>query len=174
VIDADVALHIPDFRSAERTFQLIAQVAGRTGRGYKGGRVIVQTSSPDQPCVQFATRHDYARFAEHELANRKALGYPPSGRLTRILVEGKNAEKCRKKCEEIAEMLGTVSANRDVQLLGPAEAPIARLRGDHRWHIIVKEQTAGHMHEALAACRSALRSSGGTRVTVDVDPANLV
>ena len=174
VIDADVALHIPDFRSAERTFQLIAQVAGRTGRGHKGGRVIVQTSSPDQACVQFAKRHDYARFAEHEMANRKALGYPPMGRLTRILVEGKNAEKCRRKCEEIAEMLKTVSANRGVQLLGPAEAPIARLRGDHRWHIIVKEQTAGHMHEALAACRSALRSSGGTRVTVDVDPASLV
>jgi primosomal protein N' (replication factor Y) len=174
VLDADVALNLPDFRSSERTFQLIAQVAGRTGRGFKGGRVIVQTSSPEQACVRFAIHHDHAGFAEHELANRRALGYPPFGRLTRILVEAKDADRCRSKCQEIAAMLQTVRGDKNVEILGPAEAPIARMKGAYRWHLILKELTPGHMHELLAACRSSLRSSGGAQVTIDVDPINML
>src|SRR6185312_1328815 len=88
VVDADTALHLPDFRAAERTFQLLVQVAGRTGRGAKGGRVLVQTFSPDHPAILAAVRHDYKQFADRELPLRRMLGYPPFAAMIRVVVRG--------------------------------------------------------------------------------------
>src|SRR5207237_1674354 len=89
VVNADVALHIPDFRSAERTFQLLSQVAGRTGRGAQGGRVLIQTFSPEHPCIALAATHDYTRFVAGELAHRRAHNYPPYERLVRLIVRSR-------------------------------------------------------------------------------------
>ena len=93
VVNADVGLHIPDFRSAERTFQLLSQVAGRTGRGPRGGRVLVQTFNPEQPCIALAAAHDYLRFADQELAHRRAHNYPPYQRLARLIVRSRDQQQ---------------------------------------------------------------------------------
>ena len=174
VISADITLNMPDFRSAERTFQLLAQVAGRTGRGHRGGRVIIQTSQPDQACIQFAARHDYAGFSENELAHRKVLSYPPFGRLARILVEARDAKKCDATAGSIATALRKHVKDRKVQILGPTVAPLALIRGRHRHHIVLKEKQPGDLHALLAAARSALRASGSVQVTVDIDPVGLL
>jgi len=174
VIDADVSLNLPDFRASERTFQLLAQVAGRTGRGFRGGRVVIQTSSPEQACIRFALRHDYPAFARHELAHREALGYPPFGRLARLIVEGTRSPACERRCAALAERLRSAAADADVEVLGPAPAPLSRIRGRYRHHVMLKERTPGDLHRVLRACRGDLRSQGGVQVIVDVDPVSLL
>ena len=105
VINADTALHLPDFRAAERTFQLVTQVAGRTGRGRKGGRVLVQTFSPDHPAIQAAVRHDYAAFAGGELPIREQFDYPPFASMIRLVVRGPSDVTTREFAEAVAEQL---------------------------------------------------------------------
>ena len=135
VLDADAALHMPDFRAAERTFQLLAQVAGRAGRGTRAGRIIVQSSMPEAPVIRAAAKHDYESFAQAEAKLRMELGYPPYGKLVRVIFEDEDAEIARQGAAECALVLqraaGTAS---DLVLLGPNEAPIALLRGRHRHH----------------------------------------
>src|SRR6185436_13634464 len=105
VINADTALHLPDFRAAERTFQLVTQVAGRTGRGEKGGRVLVQTFTPEHPAIQAALQHDFAAFARHELPIREAHQYPPVAEMIRIVVRGKSQEQTRAFAQNLGERL---------------------------------------------------------------------
>ena len=106
VINADVGLHMPDFRAAERTFQLLAQVAGRTGRSERGGQVLIQTLTPEHPCIALAARHDFLRFAELELQNRKEHQYPPYQRLVRLIVRSLKEEAAK----QFAERLGNPPA----------------------------------------------------------------
>jgi len=141
VITADTALNLPDFRAAERTFQLLAQVAGRAGRGVLGGRAIVQTYHPDHYAVRFAASHDYTAFAEYELAFRRRAAYPPSIRMARLVTAGQDAEKTRRNAEGLASRLRRALVDQglpETDLIGPAPAFFARVRGRYRWQILVR------------------------------------
>jgi len=173
VVNADVSLHIPDFRSAERTFQLLAQVAGRTGRGPKGGRVVVQTFRPYHYAIEAAREHDYLSFAARELNYRKQLLYPPFSRLARVLVEGRNEEAVVTKARELAHLIRPHAESAGAELLGPVPAPITQLRKQFRWHLLLKAPRSDTIHAVLEPARS---ETGRKRVavTIDVDPSVLL
>src|SRR5207237_8097495 len=128
VVNADVGLHIPDFRAAERTFQLLSQVAGRTGRGPNGGKVLIQTFTPEHPSIVFAAGHDYAGFVAAELSHRRAHNYPPYERLIRLIVRSREEQAGRSFAEKLAGAFhtalqgGKAATPAAVRLLGPAEA----------------------------------------------------
>ncbi|MEM9657187.1 MAG: primosomal protein N', partial [Planctomycetota bacterium] len=174
VVNADTALHLADFRAAERTFQLVAQVAGRTGRGERGGRVLVQTLSPDHPAIMAAARHDYRRFAREELGIRQAAGYPPFGALVRVVLRSRQEERARLAAAELAERLresirGAANPNEPVRILGPGPAPIPRLRGEHRFHLQLQAGAAATLNELLAGAIKQFKAPD-VRIAVDVDP----
>ncbi len=121
VVNADTALHLPDFRAAERTFQLIAQVAGRTGRGDRPGRVLVQTYSPDHPAILAAAHHDYLAFVQGEMPEREKFGVPPFGRLVRVIARGRDESAVYDYLKEVAAGF-RAAADPSVQILGPAPA----------------------------------------------------
>jgi primosomal protein N' (replication factor Y) len=175
VIDADSGLHLPDFRAAERTFQLIAQVAGRAGRGAVQGRIIVQTLSPEHPAIARASRHDFVGFATAEDELRKELGYPPHGRLVRIVIEDEELERVEQSSASLVEAMADELNAAGVIALGPAPAPIARARGRHRHHILLK---AGAANVALAALLARLRALAAAesraRISIDVDPVSML
>jgi primosomal protein N' (replication factor Y) len=179
VVLADASLHFPDFRSAERTFQLLAQVAGRAGRGAKPGRVLVQTRQPQHPSLVAATQHDYAAFARAELRSRSELGYPPFGRLVRVVVEGGQAEAQRcaaTLAERIAQVAGGMPEAGRPQVLGPAPAPLERLRGRYRVQLLVKaadHRTIARLLDGAALDRAA-RGGAALRLVVDVDPVSML
>jgi primosomal protein N' (replication factor Y) len=167
VVDADGGLGLPDFRAEERTFQLITQLAGRSGRDAPG-RVLVQTFQPDARPVELAARHDVERFLAGELERRGALGYPPYTHLVRILVTGP-------ALEPVVQVLDELKAGiRDAELLGPAA--LFRLRGRHRAQLVAKtdrpRRLASQAARLLAAAAPAMRRAGLTAV-VDVDPQSL-
>lgn len=176
IVDADSSLHLPDFRGAERTFQLVAQVAGRAGRGDLPGRIVVQTHAPEQPAVKLAARHDYDAFAVHECDAREELAYPPHGRLIRVLVEHESPARCEEESGRLAEALRTELEGTGVSVLGPAPAPFERLRDRHRWNLLVKARLAdeapfAHAREVL---RRLAAERGRVRVVVDVDPISML
>jgi primosomal protein N' (replication factor Y) len=168
VVDADTGLGLPDFRAEERTFQLLTQLAGRSGRDAPG-RVLVQTFQPDARPVALAARHDVARFLAGELERRRALGYPPFRHLVRLVVAGPEAEAPLQALEELRRSLPE-----GVDVLGPA--PLLRLRGRHRAQLVAKTEqpraVAGRAGRLLAAAAPAMRRAGLTAV-VDVDPQSL-
>jgi primosomal protein N' (replication factor Y) len=169
VVLADTALALPDFRAAERTFQLLTQVAGRAGRGDEPGQVIVQTFHPHSPAVAFAVGHDYAGFAEVELDRRRSLGYPPFGRMMAVRVEGSEAS-ARRTAEALGEA-ARPALSAGVSMLGPAPAAIERIRGKSRWHLLFRATDPAalrRVHRALGP--AALRPPGGAHVRFDVDP----
>lgn len=180
VVNADIGLHIPDFRSAERTFQLLSQVAGRTGRGDHGGRVLIQTFTPDHPSIRFAATHDYAGFVAAELAHRRAHNYPPYQRLARIILRAREEEAGHTFAERVSdafhEALQRLSGTTPVpvRLLGPAEAPVFRLKGYYRFHFQLQSPSPGTLHQVLRAVLPTLRPPTGVELTVDVDPLNML
>jgi primosomal protein N' (replication factor Y) len=177
VVNADVGLHFPDFRAAERTFQLLSQVAGRTGRGPRGGRVLVQTFNPEQPCISLAAAHDYLRFADRELAQRRAHNYPPYQRLARVIIRGHDQQEAADFSERVAaafqEAKSRLSAE-EVRLLGPAEAPVFRLKGYFRFHFQLQSPSPATLHQVLRLVLPTLRAPTGVELTVDVDPFNML
>jgi primosomal protein N' (replication factor Y) len=176
VINADTALHLPDFRATERTFQLIVQVAGRTGRGDRGGRVIVQTFNPDHPAIRAAVRHDYKAFAEHELPIRKSLEYPPFGSMARLVVRGPVEAVANQFAEHLAQRLRqAIEASQfDARLLGPAPAPIAKLRGKYRFQLQLQSADAGRLHQALVTATTGLKPPEHVQWIVDIDPLEML
>jgi primosomal protein N' (replication factor Y) (superfamily II helicase) len=168
VVDADSTLRFPDFRAEERTFALIAQLAGRAGRGPRGGRVLVQTPAPDAPAIVAAAAHDAARFVAGELARRRALDYPPFADLIRIVCSSEQPAAPRAAAGEIADAAATAHG---ATVLGPA--PLFRLRGRHRSQVVVK---AHDRAAAIAAVRAAVDRAANRRehrdvaFSVDVDP----
>jgi primosomal protein N' (replication factor Y) len=177
VINADSALHFPDFRAAERTFQLVTQVAGRTGRGTRGGQVLVQTFSPDAPAIVAAVRHDLAAFARQELPHRETLGYPPFSSMVRIVVRGASQVVSRSFADELARRLRQLAAAEApslVRVLGPSTAPMAKLRNEYRHqvqlHSVDGEQLRGIVREASAE----MRSPEGVNWIIDVDPVDMM
>jgi primosomal protein N' (replication factor Y) len=176
VVNADTALHLPDFRAAERTFQLVTQVAGRTGRGGQGGRVLVQTLCPDAPAIVAAVRHDLAMFAEEELPHREALGYPPVAAMARIVVRGTSATVSRSFAEEIGNRLRerALSTESGVRILGPATAPIAKLRGNYRFQIQLQAGDVAVLHDVVRAVAADVKAPEGVAWIVDVDPLEMM
>jgi primosomal protein N' (replication factor Y) len=175
VIDADTMLHQPDLRSSERTFQLIAQVAGRTGRGHLGGRVLVQTAAPGEPAIAFAARHDYAGFSGIELAHRKALLMPPFSYLTRVILRGPDEALVQADAKRFARLLDerAKEAGLSVRILGPAPAPVARLQGKFRYHFQVSAAATATIEALLHQAASGFKASPQVEFVIDVDPINL-
>jgi primosomal protein N' (replication factor Y) len=168
VVSADTALNLPDFRAAERTFQLLTQVAGRAGRGLLGGRVILQTYNPDHYAIQAAARHDYEAFAERELRFRREQGYPPFRRLARLEYRHNQPERARLGAERLAKRLraGLNARGRSQEdLIGPAPAFFAKLRDLYRWQIIVRAEDPAELLRHVDI-------SSGWRI--DIDPVSVL
>lgn len=167
VILADQGLHIPDFRSAERTFQLITQVMGRAGRVAEG-KAIIQTYMPQHYAIKFAAKQDYVAFAQEELRRREKMDYPPFAYMARVLLTGVKREKVEERTKELFSVL---FKKRGLTLLGPSPAPLTRLKNRYRWHILVK----GKRRKDLLLLLSQLpRKIGSVRVQVDIDPYQLL
>jgi primosomal protein N' (replication factor Y) len=175
IVSADSALHLPDFRAAERTFQLVSQVSGRAGRGDLAGRIVVQTIAPEHPAIVHAARHDYESFVQLELAMREELGYPPGGRLIRVLFEDKDPIAVKETAARFGDTLFKHVTPEGGAVLGPTEAPMALVRGRTRHHLLIK---AAEGSPALARARTVLLELAAgisrPRVTIDVDPVGML
>lgn len=178
VINADSALHFPDFRAAERTFQLVTQVAGRTGRGDRGGRVIVQTFSPEHPAIQAASHHDYLKFVEEEMVNRRKFNYPPLGSVARIIIRGPIEDKTEAVADAILARLESARdlLNAEVRILGPAPPPIVRLRGKYRFHLLLQATEAAVVGETIRRALADFKVDPKEEIEflIDIDPVNLL
>jgi primosomal protein N' (replication factor Y) len=179
VVSADVTLGLPDFRAAERTFQLLTQVAGRSGRGEVPGEVIVQTFAPQHYAIQHAQTHDFHGFYAEESTYRKRLSYPPAVRLAAIRFDARDPQAVEQFCQAFAALVRPyVSDAEGVTLLGPAPAALAKLNNRYRWHLLLKAPTARRLHEVIESGLHALKQAtiprSGVRLTVDVDPVNLL
>jgi primosomal protein N' (replication factor Y) len=179
VLLADLSLNLPDFRAAERTFQLLTQVAGRAGRGNEPGRVVVQTYAPDHYAVEYAAAHDYERFFASEIEFRRALNYPPFSRLVHLRLEGPRAEEVEAKAVRLGEALRQehkpgVKTHGQIEILGPAPAPIEKLRGRYRWQILLKGEKSASLLERANQARAILPRSRSVRLHVDVDPYSML
>lgn len=176
VINADTGLHLPDFRAAERTFGLITQVAGRTGRGSKGGRVLVQTFNPENPAIEAALSHDYLRFANHELPQRRSCLYPPFGFLARVVVRGELANQVEQMAERIAEEFRKAAADLKISIdvLGPAVCPIEKLRGLFRFHILFRSGQAGQLQQTFRLAEQRIINVDGIQWIIDIDPQDMI
>ena len=176
VVNADTALHFPDFRAAERTFQLVTQVAGRTGRGSKGGHVLVQTYSPDHPAIKAAQQHDYLQFTNYELPIREEYGYPPCAAMIRLVARGLSKATTQQFVEAVQEqLLATIDATGvQVRVLGPAEAPIAKIRGKFRFHMLLHGPNDSDLRETVRVATSKVRQPSDVQWIVDVDPQNML
>ena len=182
VVNADVGMHLPDFRASERTFQLLSQVAGRAGRGKLGGEVLIQTSLPDHYAVRAAVTHDFESFAEREFAERSHPAYPPYVRMINVVLSSPDQELAARAAEEGAAFLRATLAKAaragalpPVDLVGPAPAPIERLHGRWRWHFLLRSTSPGALGEA--ARRLVHRSrlpAGDVRLALDRDPVALL
>ncbi|MBI3791066.1 MAG: primosomal protein N' [Gemmatimonadetes bacterium] len=178
VIDADVGINLPDFRSSERTFQLLAQVAGRAGRGAKVGRVIIQTRAPDHHAVRCAMTHDYASFVRQELAARTSPAYPPEVQLANVLLSGEGQDDVARAAQQAADWLARLLATKKVAglaLVGPAPCPIERVEGRWRWHLLVKATDAPALTRVGRYFAERFKpDAAGVRVTWDRDPVSLL
>ncbi|MGH7803374.1 MAG: replication restart helicase PriA, partial [Candidatus Binatia bacterium] len=177
VVNADPSLNLPDFRASERTFQVLTQVAGRAGRGDQPGRVLIQTRRPDHYAIRHALTHDFESFVAEELRYRDALGYPPFRKLAVVHFDGEDAGRVEAAARELAEDARRRNESRDrgarARILGPAPAPLERIRGRYRWHLLFKATEVRDLREAVqpsvrAATEQARRN--GVRIGVDVDP----
>jgi primosomal protein N' (replication factor Y) len=168
VINADIGLYFPDFRSSEHTFQLLSQVAGRAGRGILGGRVIIQTYTPEHYAVVAAAAHNHHAFYEKELAFRREQGIPPFMRLARLIYSHTNAASCQKEAERMQQLLREeidCSGLPQSTIIGPSPAYIQRLRGRYRWQIVIRNP------EPQALLSKVPIPQGWT---VDIDPISLL
>jgi primosomal protein N' (replication factor Y) (superfamily II helicase) len=177
VVNADASLSLPDFRAAERGFQLLVQVAGRAGRHDKPGKVLIQTRSPDHPAIEFASRHDVRGFLERELRDRHEVGYPPFSRLALLRIDAADEEVARAAAGKLAAAAKTSpdALARRVAVLGPAAAPIARLRGRFRFRVMLRAKDRGPLRAVLEGLGDLRESADRrVRVVVDVDPNSML
>jgi len=174
VILADIGLLLPDFRAVERTFALLVQVAGRSGRGDVGGKVIVQTINPDNPIFHYLKNHDYMGFCSKELSIRKALQYPPYIRLARCVVRGAKEDivaSVAKQCRDILQELSPQFP--DITILGPSQAPLYKIASQYRYHIVLKSNNVEALSGILAQCKKRVNLQG-TYLEIDIDPLDLL
>lgn len=182
VIAADLSLGFPDFRAGERTFQLLSQVAGRAGRGDLRGRVVVQTFNPGHYAIVAAKTHDFESFFHKEIELRKQLGYPPFSYLACLRIRGNNQRDTALMAQRIGnEIRGTVSSwlkkGGEIQILGPAEAPFAKLKGKYRWQILIKSQGTELLHyllRELEVISKKMLKNSGVAMYIDVDPYQML
>ncbi len=178
IICADLSLNFPDFRAGERTFQLLAQVAGRAGRGDIPGRVILQTYNPDHFSIIAARDQDFKAFYKTEIGFRKALNYPPISRMIQLKISGKNKEKTRQHAHAVGDLCKTVQVNNQsflkaVEILGPIEASIPRIASRYRWQILLKGMGVKPLHQFMRRVlheNNAYFNNRYVKVVVDVDP----
>jgi primosomal protein N' (replication factor Y) len=174
IVSADTGLHLPDFRAAERTFQLLAQVAGRAGRSSLGGRIVIQTEAPDHPAVVYATLHDYDGFAAQEEKIRQQLSYPPYGRLIRVIFEHERLEAVESCAAALGAALREGLKTVKAAILGPAIAPFAQLRGKHRYHVMLKVKDEEAAETATSLLRVLAAAEKTVSVKVDVDAVSML
>jgi len=176
VINADTALNLPDFRASERTFDLLAQVAGRAGRGEVGGEVVIQTFLPSHVSLECAQTHDFVSFYHRATDARRAVGYPPWTRLVRVVCEGADMDAVASQIRRLADRLRRDLERRgcrEGEVVGPAPAGFARVRGKHRWHLIIKCTQPGPVREAIRSTLEGTRPKD-CRLVVDVDPQEMM
>jgi primosomal protein N' (replication factor Y) len=175
VVHADAALHLADFRAAERTCQLVTQVAGRSGRGPLGGRVVVQTSTPDHPAIRAAAAHDYEAFVRNELPIREALLYPPFGSVVRIVVRSEHEEAASEWTGHLADRIRREAGDASgIRVLGPAPCPIARLRDRFRWHLQVHGPDGAALRDLVRRATASAQTPDSVAWIIDVDPVDML
>ncbi len=176
VVSVDAGLALPDFRAAERTFQLLTQVAGRAGRGDRPGRVIIQTYHPEHYSIQCAKSQNYDEFYRHEIVFRRTMHYPPFSALINVLVHDKDFDKANGTASEFARELRGAAKGAGIRVLGPAPAAISRIRGEYRFQVLIKSQSRARAREALDIAMDRVTASGNNprSISVEVDPMNLM
>ncbi len=177
VVSADQSLAFPDFRASERTFQLLAQVAGRSGRADRPGRVVLQTFQAEHPAVRYAAAHDYERFYAEEIQLREELGYPPFSRLVAVRVNAGGEDEARAATEQLARVARSQPAvsSGAVQLLGPAPAPLERLRGRYRYRLLLKSADRKALREVAAQLAAHIdQGLSPARASLDIDPVSML
>jgi primosomal protein N' (replication factor Y) len=176
VVSADMSLHFPDFRSSERTFQLLTQVAGRAGRGEVFGEVVIQTYNPDHYSILRAKDHDFIGFYQEETQFRKALDYPPFSRLINFRLTGNSEKRTKAVAEEmgkIGKSLLKTRYRKGIEILGPSAAPFAKMKGKFRWQMLAKGKTSQLLHQfaqELALLLEDQTKGIGVNLDIDVDP----
>ncbi|HEX5963050.1 MAG TPA: primosomal protein N', partial [Gemmatimonadales bacterium] len=175
VVDADTGLYLPDFRSAERTFQLLAQVAGRAGRGAKGGRVLVQTRHPTHHAITWAREHDAIGFLHEERRVREDPTYPPATSLVNLLLSGPDEREVGTRAAALADWCTGLIDRHDlpVTVLGPAPCPLVRIKDRWRWHVLLKGPSES-LGRVVRYAAGHLRREGTTRIVIDRDPVSLL
>jgi primosomal protein N' (replication factor Y) len=173
VVSADISLNLPDFRSGERAFQLFTQLAGRAGRGKVSGRAMIQTYEPDNYVFEYVLNHDYKGFYKREIELRKELRYPPFSRLVRIILSFKTRETAKKTVKVITRRIRKTNY-RSIEVLGPAPAPIERVRRLWRWHLILKGNNAKSLRLTVSDILVRLNDVKDMKTDIDVDPVNMM
>jgi primosomal protein N' (replication factor Y) len=171
VVAADTSLHVPDFRASERTFQLLAQVSGRAGRGDVPGRVMIQTFNPDHVAIQAAAQHDYGAFYGSEIENRRELNYPPFSRLCNVIANHEDANTASSAAAEIATRL---RLHPGLTVLGPAPCPLSRVRNKHRFHVLIKGPLDDTLRQLVRRELAAMPTDLRSMLMVDIDPQSVV
>jgi len=173
VINADTTLHMPDFRASERTYQLLEQVSGRAGRGAAGGRVVVQTYWPDHPAIRAAARHDPLGFYQEELKDRSGLGYPPCGRLARVVLTGRDGAAVKRSSASLTAAL-QAAAPSGYSVLGPSPAPLAKVKESFRWHVLVKAPAGADVSRIVWDALANASVEEGVSLAPDIDPLDMM
>jgi primosomal protein N' (replication factor Y) len=181
LVMADVSFNLPDFRASERSFQLLTQVSGRSGRHLDegAGRVIIQTYNPDHPSILFTCAHDYEKFGEFELSFREALKYPPYWRLASLRIQGPDLSKVQSTARHLRQLAFSLQAISpsfaEIEILGPAQAPLAKLRNNYRWQLLLKGPDANILG---VFCRKLCEKQDWvpttTKIAIDMDAVHLL
>ena len=181
IVCADLSLSMPDFRAGERTFQLLAQVSGRAGRGPDAGQVVLQTYNPEHFSITAARHQDHQAFYRQEIQFRQALGYPPFSRMIQIRINGRDKAATARRAHRVGELCARMQQSRErfagIQMLGPIEAPLARIANQYRWQILLKGPQSRELNglvRALLFNASKQTGQDGTALGVDVDPVFLM
>ena len=172
----DVGLELPDFRAAERTFQLLTQVAGRAGRGDRPGRVIIQTYHPEHYSLVCAREQNYEEFYRREIVFRRTMHYPPFSALINVLIHDKDYDRANGTAMEFARELRDAAKSSGLRVLGPAPAAISRIREEYRFQVLIKAQSRARAREALDVAMDRVTSAGHNprSISIEVDPMNLM
>lgn len=176
VLLADIGMNLPDFRASERIFSLLMQVSGRCGRGDSPGRVIIQTLGDDNPMFDYLRNHDYYGFYKNELELRKMASYPPFARLARLLFRGNDEEKTGLASEKLKDLLLSEIKSKkiSVSLLGPSPAPLSKIGGNYRFHIILKSSEVDVLRNLISSVRDEIQKSQGLYLEIDIDPYDMM
>lgn len=174
VVLADSGLNVPDFRAAERVFSLIIQVAGRAGRYTPDGKVFIQTFRPDNPVIRLAASLDMQSFYARELSLRESMGFPPFGRLARIVVRSKNALACKAAARDLGRLAGPLIASEEIEVFGPAECAFGLIAGNTRWHLLFRSASPAALHKLVNALLREYSPPSSVHLEPDMDPVDLL